>query len=220
MYRLTSFIIAETSRAKRGKELPPQPPVKSAPHYFEKAVPSQLVVGEEAAKVNGRDIKFLIKTYHPDAILVEATVELQKVFEEGVLELKDQLHEISYGIAKKYGAKDEPAEEYAVYQISDYDGDPELFIHGNEGLVTSLLKSEKLKLDEKEIEHTLAYQLKYAKDDLAIVDWDGALLFDPQGEFEETIELLELANYQLLRYRILDGALDGRLQKVSKFFSN
>ncbi|MEK7147162.1 MAG: hypothetical protein AAB772_02810, partial [Patescibacteria group bacterium] len=79
-----------------------------------------------------------------------------------------------------------------------------------------LLKSEKLELDDKEVEHSLSFQLKYAKDDLAILSWDGAFLFDPNGEFGEAIELLELANYQLLRYRILDRDLDNRLQKISR----
>ena len=49
-----------------------------------------------------------------------------------------------------------------------------------------------------------------------MVDWDGVFFFDPDGEFEETVELLELANYQLLRYRISDYDLDERLKKASR----
>ena len=78
------------------------------------------------------------------------------------------------------------------------------------------MKSEKRELDENEINYTLSSQLKYAKDDLIIVDWDGAFIFDQHGEFGESIEMLQLANLQLLRYRILDEDLDERLQKASK----
>ena len=149
-------------------------------------------------------------------ILVEGSLEVENIFADGILELKDKLHDACYELAKKNGAKDEPAEEYTIYQIFGYKGDPELFLRQSAPKMAGLLKSEKLELDEKEVEHALSYQLKYAKDDLAVVDWDGAFVFDPEGEFGETIELLELANYQLLRYRILDQDLDERIQKVSK----
>lgn len=216
-HRITTFIIAEASRTKKGKEAPaPQSGVKSAPHYFEKSVPSQLVLGQEKIKVSGQEIELIVKAYHPDAILIEGSFEVENVFNDQILELKDGIHNASYELAKKYGAKDEPAEEYTVYQISGYQGDPELFLRKNAAKIAGLLKSEKLELDEKEIEHTLSYQLKYAKDDLVIVDWDGAFLFDPEGEFGETVELLELANYQLLRYRILDEDLDERIKKAEK----
>ena len=119
-------------------------------------------------------------------------------------------------MAKKRGAKEEPSEEYTLYQVSEYNGDPELFLRGNMQKIAGLLKSEKLELGDKEVEHTLSYQFKYAKDDLIILDWDGAFVFDPKGDFNEIIELCEIANYQLLRYRIIDEDLDSRLKKASK----
>jgi len=216
MHKITSFIIAEAARPKRGKELPLGPPVKSAPHYFEKSVPSQFIIGNEKVEINGKTVELAAKSYHPDAILVEGSFEVEDVFANGILELKDKLHDACYELSKKNGAKEEPAEEYTVYQISGYKGDPESFLKNYGQKIAGLLKSEKLELDEREVEHTLSYQLKYAKDDLVIVDWDGAFLFDPDGEFEETVELLELANYQLLRYRISDYDLDERLKKASR----
>jgi len=217
MHKITTFLIAEASRVKRGgKEVPTTPPVKSAPHYFEKTVPSQFILKQEKIKIGDMEVELIVKTYHPDAILVEGTIEVADVFEEGTLELKNKLQAACYELAKKNGAKDQPAEEYTVYQISGYQGDPELFLRNKSQRITGLLKSEKLELDEKEVEYTLSFQFKYAKDDLAIVDWDGAFLFDPEGEFGETIELLQLANYQLLRYRILDEDLDERLVKTTK----
>lgn len=217
-HKITSFLIAEaaTSRTRRGKEAPPAPPTKSAPHYFEKTVPSQYVLGTEKIKIGEREVELLAKTYHPDAILVEASLEIADVFANDIFELKEKLFDACYELAKKKGAKEEPSEEYTVYQISGYEGDPELFLKNSAQKIAGLLKSEKLELDDKEVEHTLSFHLKYAKDDLIIVDWDGAFAFDPDGEFAETIELLELANYQLLRYRIFDEDLDERLKKASK----
>ncbi len=216
MPKITTFIIVEANQAKKGKEAA-APLSKSAPHYFEKSVPTQFLIGQETRKIGDTAVSFVIKTYHPDAVLIEGTFEVPDVFSDGILELKDQVHDICYELAKKNGGRAEPAEEYAVYQVSDYKGDPELFLEKSGSKIASLLKSEKLSLDEKEVEHTLSYQFKYAKDDLVIVDWDGAFIFDPNGEFEETIELLELANYQLLRYRVLDEDLDERMRKMERF---
>lgn len=216
VYKITAFIIAEAVRPKKGKELPAEAPAKSAPHYFEKSVPAQFLLGEEKKNIDAKEVLLVVKSYHPDAILVEGSIEIEDIFSDGILELKDKLHNTCYELAKKNGGKEEPAEEYTVYQISGYKGDPELFLKSNGAKIAALLKSEKAELDEKEVEYTLSFQFKYGKDDLIVVDWDGAFIFDPDGESEETVELLELANYQLLRYRILDEDLDERLKQAVK----
>ena len=71
-------------------------------------------------------------------------------------------------------------------------------------------------MDAGEIDYTFLSQIKYGKNDLVIVDWDGAFVFDPEGDFEPIIELFQLANMQLLRYRVLDKQLDERLRRVAK----
>ena len=216
MHKITSFLIAEAARTRKGKEAPPAPSVKSAPHYFEKSVPSQNIIGTQKVKIEDKEVELIVKTYYPDAILVEGSLEVENIFSEEILDLKERLLEECYQLAKKKGAKAEPSEEYTIYQVSGYKGDPELFIKGNAQKMTGLLKTEKLELSDREVEHTLSYKFQYAKDDLVIVDWDGAFVFDPEGEFGELIELFELANYQLLRYRILDWDLGKRLKKAEK----
>jgi len=69
-------------------------------------------------------------------------------------------------------------------------------------------------LDEEEVKATLSTSLKYGKDDITIVDWDGAFIFDAEGDFRSDIELFEIANLQLLRSRILNSELDKRLEKT------
>jgi hypothetical protein len=34
----------------------------------------------------------------------------------------------------------------------------------------------------------------YSKDDLTIVDWDGAIIIAPDGDFQSDIELLKVGN--------------------------
>lgn len=220
MHKITSFIIAEAGKAKRSREVSSTVPTKSAPHYFEKSVPSQFVLGQEKIILDGREIELFAKSYHPDAVLVEGTIVVENIFADDILELKDKLQEACYQFARKNGAREEPAEEYTIYRISGYKGEPEGLVKDKAKIIAGLLKSETLPLDPKEIEYTLSYQFKYGKDDLIIIDWDGAFIFDPDGESGDTIELFELANYQLLRYRVLDEDLDEKMKMASKTIRN
>src|SRR3989338_2839225 len=124
-HKITSFIIAQTGGAPGGGEPVAVIPGKSAPHYFEKTVPSQFILGQERVNINGQDIELIAKIYHPDIILVEGTLEVPDIFVESTLELKDKLQEACYSFAKKNGVREEPSEEYTLYQIGGYTGDPE-----------------------------------------------------------------------------------------------
>ena len=140
---------------------------------------------------------------------------LPRSLSDNALEFKDLVIDECYALLNKKGAKnvENLSEEYSVGLISNYEGEPEQFLIHRQNIV-SFLKSEKLALDIPEIEYTLKSQIKYAKNDLVIVDWDGAFIFDTEGDFESNLELLELANLQLLKYRILDKWLDARLQRL------
>jgi hypothetical protein len=216
---LISFVISETVKPKKGRAEAQSTTAaqKSAPHYFEASVPSQFLISQERVTLLGHEGTFMLKTYRPDMLVAEARFDLDDIFADGILELEIEALKKCHEVLKKQGGKnvEQFSEEYSIYTVSDYEGDPELFLkHG--GKIAGLLKSEKMALDEKEIEYTLSTQLKYAQNDLAIIDWDGAFIFDPEGDIEASIELLELANLQLLRYRLLDNELDERLHNVAR----
>lgn len=213
-HKLICFVMAEAARVKQGEIFQPHT-LKSAPHYFEAAVPRQVIIGQEKTAVNDKEVNFIIKGYQPDVLIAEAAIEVANLFSEDTLAFKDAIINAAYRILKKRGGKEESAEEYAVYVVSGYNGEPEQFLKFSPK-IAALLKSEKMELDEKEIQYSLSAQLKYAKNDLAIVDWDGAFLFDPEGDIDATVELFRLANLQLLRYRILDAELDREIEKISK----
>lgn len=219
--RLISFVIAGATRAKKTKEAVQSPVVKSAPHYFEATVPQQFIISQDKVTIRGREGVFTLKTYQPDALLAEIRFELEDIFADEVFDLKEDAINKCHEILKKNGAKDVEhySEEYSLFAIVEYQGDPEQFFKYKER-IASLLKSEKLELNPLEIDYTLSSQLKYSKNDLVIIDWDGAFVFDPESDIESTVELLELANLQLLRYRLLDQELDSRLALVAKIFQS
>ncbi|OGY62903.1 MAG: hypothetical protein A2745_02295 [Candidatus Harrisonbacteria bacterium RIFCSPHIGHO2_01_FULL_44_13] len=213
--KLVSFVLAETPGTKKG-EISELQPLQSAPQYFAASVPRQYIFEERKDFIKDREVIFVIKAYLPDVVLVEATIEVNDVFSAETFELREALIDACHHIIKSHGGKQELAEEYSVALVSDYTGDPEQFFDKS-SQIASFLKSEKLPLDEKEIEYTLSSQIKYTQDDLIIVDWDGAFIFDPRGEFEPIIELFQIANLQLLRHRALDSDLDIRIKKIGKF---
>jgi hypothetical protein len=189
--------------------------IKSAPIYSETAVPRQIIVGSETVTVDGRAIEFKLKAYPPDILLIQSVIEVDNVFQREMFALEEDIYKHAYRILEARGGNMQSSEEYSFFTVVNYDGEPEQFlVYGP--VIASLLKSEKLELDSKEVDHTLEAQIKYAKNDLSIIDWDGAFLFDPSGDVEEDIELLTLANLQLLRYRILDRQLDQRISRMAK----
>ncbi|MCA1819865.1 MAG: hypothetical protein LC620_07445 [Halobacteriales archaeon] len=44
-----------------------------------------------------------------------------------------------------------------------------------------------------------------------VIGWDNALLVGPPGSYEDTLDVLELANLELLELRTYDAVLDDRL---------
>lgn len=219
--KLISFVIAGATRAKKTKEAVQSPIVKSAPHYFDVTVPQQFIISQNKLVIREREGAFTLKTYQPDTLLAEIRFELDDIFADEVFDLKEDAINKCYEFLKKNGAKDVErySEEYSLYVIAGYQGDPEQFFKYEER-IASLLKSEKLALSPPEINYTLSSRLKYSKNDLVIIDWEGAFIFDPEGDIESTVELLELANLQLLRYRLLDRELDARLELVAKIFQS
>ncbi len=63
--------------------------------------------------------------------------------------------------------------------------------------------------------------MRYSKSDLTIVDWGGAIIIDPDADFQSDIELLKIGNYQLLRYRTLDQDVENSLRDIAeRFYKN
>jgi hypothetical protein len=213
--QLITLLLGEVAESLRGEVFKPIS-TKSAPVYSETAVPRQVIVGSETVTIDSRTIEFQLRAYSPDILLIRSVTDVDDLFQkERLFTLEESIYAHAYRILESRGGKAHFSEEYSVFTALNYDGEPEQFlVHAP--AIASLLKSEKLELDPKEVKYTLDAQIKYAKNDLAIIDWDGAFLFDPSGDVEEEIELLTLANLQLLRHRILDRQLDQRLTRMAK----
>jgi hypothetical protein len=85
------------------------------------------------------------------------------------------------------------------------------FISDNAAELAGFIRTQKERLSQSEIENTLISRLNYAQDDVTIVDWEGAIIVSPTADFQSDIEVIKVAVYQLLRYRMVDKRIDEKL---------
>lgn len=212
---LVSFLVGITELNIDTVEIVDIKKIKSSPSYPD-VIPKQMVVKVERRIVEARAVDFLVKFCPPGVVIVEASIDLENILDEHVFDIKRSLFIECRTILREYHCDPHFDEEYSVYCVSDYQGDPENTISEHKDSIAGLLKTERIPLDEEEINSTLKFNIKYSKDDLTIVDWDGAFVFDPRGDFASNIELFEIANLQLLKLRVLEHELEERLEKAAR----
>lgn len=116
----------------------------------------------------------------------------------------------------------EEAEVYTVFcfntPVTDANaGEPvEEWLRRNEREMAALLggETDPLRLSEQEVQETLKYRYSYYQNDLAVVDWDTALLVDTPEGYHDTLYVLEVANLQLEELKVYDAKLDQVLDKA------
>lgn len=100
----------------------------------------------------------------------------------------------------------ELSEEYVVFQLDAIEPD---WLGSNADWVAGLVRLETEPLCETEVKEATRLSLSYAPNDVVVVDWAAALVAD--RECEDTVQVLEYANVQLLEFRHIDDRLDDRL---------
>jgi hypothetical protein len=68
-------------------------------------------------------------------------------------------------------------------------------------------------LSDQEANESTGKYLSYYGRDLAVLDWDAALIIDEQENFEVILHILELANVQLEELEAYDRILDAALER-------
>jgi hypothetical protein len=103
-------------------------------------------------------------------------------------------------------------EDYTIFVLNELsrpcteDADKELLV--------SLLLRERgnRRLSKKTVEDVFDKSLSFFQEDLALIDWDSAVVIDPDAEPISAI--LELATVQLLELRYYDTVIDTKLTKA------
>ncbi len=110
-------------------------------------------------------------------------------------------------------------EDYVIYCVNRWQpADPAGRIADvHRRTVAALLQAEDGPLSEQQVTESLAAQVTFSPDDLAIVDWNAALLLD--ADPEDGLALLEFANLELLEMRYLDNQLDHLVEQSHAIIS-
>jgi len=108
------------------------------------------------------------------------------------------------------------SEDYYIFLLSDVPDRPSgvdlLSQHGGE--IAEMLRGEATPLAQSESQDVLQANLSYYPNDLVVVGWNAALVYDGPSGAETSVQILEYANSQLLEFRHYDELLTRELAGV------
>ena len=111
-------------------------------------------------------------------------------------------------------------EDYFIFHVREITGSPSadqlVARHGPE--IVQVVRGDTTQLAESECTEVLQSRISYYPNDVAVIGWNAAFIYDSDQGAETAIELLEYANSQLLQFRHYDALLSGELDRVYKSF--
>ncbi|MFN0167670.1 MAG: hypothetical protein ACKV22_14685 [Bryobacteraceae bacterium] len=121
--------------------------------------------------------------------------------------LTDILQQVAAALATPYAQR--LSEDYYVIQLqrSDQSLTAAELIRERGEVIGQMVRGETVPLSPEECTEVLAARMSYYANDVAIVGWTAAVVYDSAEGAEATIQLLEYANLQLLEFRHYDGKL-------------
>ncbi len=140
---------------------------------------------------------------------------LRDLARERVGDLMDRL-----GNALERPALGTLVEDYLVFQIDGFT-EPlpaDALCRDEAAVIARILRASPGPLSGQEIEDVRSARLSYGPGDATVVDWNAALIYDPDGD--ESRAILEFANVQLLEMRHLDEELDQALERAYQALSH
>ncbi len=102
-------------------------------------------------------------------------------------------------------------EDYVIFQVEAFSAPVEVerLAQTHAQQIAQVLRAERRELSEDEVQDALSHRISYGRDDLTVVDWNAALVIDPDAH--DVLAVLEFANVELLEMRFLDQRLDDAL---------
>lgn len=207
-------------------ETPQQPTeqikgLKDAP-YFQPIDIDLVTLGDETLVIEGYAVSTVRQRYDGYVQLVESHFELRDPFAVTVLADRTKIQAAlqSRYIPEAY-RKNGLFEEYTILLLPGSKPTPDKWLEKNKLAITNFIRSQRDVFDPEEINEILASRTRYSATELTLVDWEGAIIIAPHGDYQSDIALLKIGNYQLLRYRILDKSIEEMLDTINeRFFQN
>ena len=132
--------------------------------------------------------------------------------------VKQRLERAAPALVKRYSTE-WLQEDYFIFHVRQIAGEPSasdlLAAYG--GRIAQVVRGETATLSDGEREEILQSQISYYPNDLAVIGWNAAFIYDTPAGAETAIQLLQYANSQLLEFRHYDDLLTRELEGVYDF---
>lgn len=108
------------------------------------------------------------------------------------------------------------SEDYFIFQARQVVGNPSAteLAAKQGGAIAQIVRGETGAISENERNEVLQSSISYYPNDLAVIGWNAAFVYDTASGAETATELLEYANSQLLEFRHYDDLLTHELEGV------
>jgi hypothetical protein len=108
------------------------------------------------------------------------------------------------------------SEDYFIFHLREVAGGPSTaeLVAGQRLKIAQVVRGDRLTLSDGECSEVLNSQISYYAQDLTVIGWNAAFLYDSTLGAQTAIQLLEYANSQLLEFRHYDELLTGILDDV------
>jgi hypothetical protein len=104
-------------------------------------------------------------------------------------------------------------EDYLIALVNTFDAAPSADELQHRADLVPLLAGEERPLSEAYRRDLLRQRFSYYRDDLVVLTWDRAFIYEPRYE-TDVADVLEMANAQLLEMRTYDEMLDDELPRM------
>lgn len=210
------YLIAFPSPLPAAERGAPAALTKAAP-YFQALDVEITDLDESTLSEQGRSIQVRRQIIDGQVLSAECRYDLADIFSPAAHAARQGLNLfLREHVLRTAGYSGPFLEEYTILCLGAGLGQPDAFVDEQRLAVAPLLRGEARAFTPAEAEQILASRARYADTDLTVVDWEGALIIDPDADFQSEIELLKLGNYQILRYRLLDRAIERNLEAVRR----
>ena len=192
--------------------------LKDAP-YFQPIDIDLVTLGEETVVIENHAVTVLRQQYDARVQMVECRFDLRDPFAASVLQERSRIQAAlqSRYIPLEY-RQNGLYEEYSILLVQQAKPSPDPWIEKNALALANFIRSQRDVFDKSETEDILLSRVRYSKEELTLVDWEGAVIISPKGDFQSDIVLLKIGNYQLLRYRMLDQTIEAMLDHIRAEF--
>jgi hypothetical protein len=137
--------------------------------------------------------------------------------------VKQKLERAAPALVKPYNVKPDTTEwlkeDYFIFHLREIAGSPSAtdLLASQGDCISQVVRGETQPLSEGERQEILQSRISYYPNDLAVIGWNAAFIYDNPVGAETAIQLLQYANSQLLEFRHYDELLTKQLEGVYDF---